>query len=122
MIFSKVRETTAQASIEGIICMLIVVAAVVGGTILVLNSIGTILATRWAASNSRCIAMGIDQNTCREQTSRALSSHFAFKKIQIHNRIWQGIIHTQIDAELMSHVAIKGQFDLGPSEYKRVPQ
>ena len=111
MIFSKVREVTAQTSIEACICLGVVLIVGIMTVAFILSGLGTLLATRWAASHSRCIAMGNNQEACTRQTSRELSSFFAFKKIEVHTRIWQDIIHTDIQAELVSQIPIRGAYD-----------
>lgn len=96
------------------------VIVAVAGVSLVLRGLGHLIAKKWAAQNSRCVAMAALPLTCSKMTEEQLRSHFSFRDVKVRDSRRRGIIHSEIQARLLGGILISGRYDLEPSEYKRV--
>lgn len=121
MIFSKaLQRATGQSFIETLLGMTALILISIVGLILLLQGLGTLLAIKWSAQNSRCIATGESIDVCRRRTRAQLENDFAFSRVNVTSRIFRGVIHSEVSAMVVGQACIHGAYDLGPSEYKRV--
>ncbi len=87
--------------------------------ILLLQGLGTVILTKWSSKHAHCLAQSRPEEKCTQETEVSLEKNFAFKHIKIKSKKFHGILHSEIDAKLLSRT-IRGSYDLEPSEYKRV--
>src|SRR5437868_1433705 len=96
MTFSKARRQMGQAFLETLLGMTVLILTSFVGVVLILQGIGTLLASKWAAQNSRCIAIGREVEDCKKTCINEMESHFAFTKVRVTSRIFRGVIHSEI--------------------------
>jgi hypothetical protein len=118
MIFSNPQGTKGQTSVEAIMALAFLITVSITGTALLLHRAGTLVLVKWAAFQSRCIAIGHEPKDCEKVIRRQLQDWFAFRDIKIKNTFRRHIIHTEISATLL--VPLFARYDMGPSEYRRV--
>jgi hypothetical protein len=119
MIFLKELAMQGQSFLEAIIGAGLMMILGVIATVILLKGFGTLVATRWAASHSRCLAKEVETLICENQTKHSLEKDFAFHHVLVRARILRGIIHSSIDGELAGFAHVHGQYDLTPTEYLR---
>jgi hypothetical protein len=117
MIFSNRQR--GQGAFEALVIMVIMILILIPTMLIFLQALASVILTKWASRNSHCIAQQREPSTCASETAHSLKKNFAFKHVNIKVRKFHGIIHSEIDAKLLSQT-IKGNYDLEPSEYKRV--
>jgi hypothetical protein len=116
---------TGQSFLETIIGAGLMLILLILGFIILLKGLGILVATKWAAENSHCIARSslpdelAAQSRCAKKNSEYLQNHFAFQHVSTRARILHGVIHSDVDASLGGVTYVHGQYDLGASEYRR---
>ncbi len=108
-----------QALIETLCSMTLVMLVGVGGFVLVIHCLGSLILAKWAAKTSHCVSQNQALSKCQRDTTQSLAHYFAFKKIDVRVRTHQGIIHSEIDGKLLGNTLLRSSYDLSPSEYKR---
>ena len=108
-----------QSFLETLTGLSLMTILAIAGFILLLKGLGIIIATRWASVNSHCISLKNSQDFCNQKTSKFLADRFAFHNTSVKSRLVHGIIHSSVDGSLGGLTRVHGQYDLGPSEYKR---
>jgi hypothetical protein len=122
MIFSDrlIESKKGQAVVEFLGGTIIVLLILIPTILLLVQALGGIILTKWASKNSHCVAQSRNSSQCGFEVSHSLSQNFAFKHVNVKVKKLRGIIHSEIDAQLLSQ-SVRGSYDLEPSEYKRVP-
>lgn len=126
---TSLKAQQGQAILETMWALVVMLLILVPGIILMIHGLGSFILTKWASSNSHCMAQSRPQDECIRETTHSLMEHFALRDIKIHTRSFRGIIHSDIEAHLLKQTLmgrhngftlIKGSYDLEPSEYRRV--
>jgi hypothetical protein len=120
--------------IEAVGVILTVCIVLVIGTCITLHGFCSLLLTKWASKTSHCVAQSRPKEECIYETKKSLEKYFGFHGVKVQTRFTRGIIHSEIEAKLLSKIIIndhmespyiynpliKGSYDLEPAEYKRV--
>lgn len=108
-----------QGVFETLGVMIIMLLVLIPAVLILFQALGSVILTKWASRNSHCLAQSRTQEECIKETIHSLNEHFAFRLVNVRVKKLRGIIHSDIEAKLLGQT-IKGSYDLGPSEYKRV--
>jgi hypothetical protein len=108
-----------QVTIDAALGLGAIMVAAIGGIILLLGCLGHLLLVKWAAETSRCIAQGTPSLICGKLSAHRLGQSFAFHDVVVRSRVQNEVIHTFISGKLAGRT-VAGEYDLFPSEYKRV--
>jgi hypothetical protein len=113
-------KARGQAFLETLLGLTALLLVSFVGVLILLQGIGTLVALKWAAQNSLCIAQQKSVMECKLLTRQGLENYFGLSHVQVNTRTTRGIIHSEVDARIAGQAIIHGVYDLGPSEYKRV--
>ena len=119
-------QATLELALTGSVFFLL--AAI--GISIILHALSSVVATRWASKNSRCVAIknGQEFGTCERLTAAELHRYFKFQSLHVSTSITHGVIKSVIEARFPINilskepVAIHGVYELFPYEYKEVGQ
>jgi len=93
--FSKV-PAMGQAFLETLISLVALVLVSLVGVLIILQGIGTLLISKWAAQNSLCVALQKNPGMCAQTTREELAKYFTFKKIIVSTKVVRGVIHSDV--------------------------
>lgn len=115
-----IKKQKGQALVESAVSLLLLSSFGIFALAIILHFFGHLVLTRWAAYNSRCVAMISDVHICANKTKFELKKYFGMREVKVSTSVWQGVIHSQIEAPFIGVKKIVAKFDLEPSEFKRV--
>jgi hypothetical protein len=112
------NKMQGQSTIEFALIAGFFISTMVLGFIFINQFYSKNILTKWAASYSRCLAL--EDLLCDQKTKTELEKYFGFKNIHLEGQLLHGIWHSKITARFLGIKSFSGEYDLGPSEYKRV--
>lgn len=116
---TSLKGPRGQTSLEMIIAASVLTGLLFGSIYLVSHGLATLIAKKWAAKTSQCFAETQNWQACQLESRYQLTAWFAFK--EVHLRSWKQneTLHTGIKAKFL-RIPVTANYDLVPSEYKRV--
>ena len=119
-------EKGGQATLEVLMSGILIVTTSCMGLGLIIQGLGTVVATKWAAKNSRCVAVSKAYGPCESKVKKELVDYFKFKEpIDIQVTRPPGAIRTEIRGTLgpslwsEKGLTVRGVYELYAFEYKQ---